>query len=142
MALTPMPMDAGMVTSVEVAVRLAPTRSAAAATARSAAAILAAHPGVPVRLAGLDLAGSRLHLTLAIGLGEIGDMKSGGSVGQSAVVALADLLDQMASTDPALVPMPLADSPEALAAAAMVRGREADFDAFLAELATELVTVG
>lgn len=139
---TAMPLDAGLVTSVEVAVRLAPTRSTAAATARSAAALLAAHPGVPVRLAGLDLSGSRLHLTLAIGLGEVGDMKSAGSVGQAAVIALADLMEQLAATDPALVPMPRPDAPEALAAAAMCRGRQAEFDAFLAELATELVPVG
>ncbi|MEK9665282.1 MAG: hypothetical protein VW082_11760 [Candidatus Nanopelagicales bacterium] len=142
MAPTAMPMEAGLVTSVEVAVRLAPTRSGAAATARSAAAILAAHPGVPVRLAGLDLAGSRLHLTLAIGLGEVGDMKCAGSVGQAAVTALADLMDQLASTDPALVPMPRPDAPEALAAAAVCQRREAEFDVFLADLATELVTVG
>ncbi|MEK9737724.1 MAG: hypothetical protein VW239_10430, partial [Candidatus Nanopelagicales bacterium] len=110
--------------------------------ARRAAAILAAHPGVPVRLAGLDLAGSRLHLTLAIGLGEVGDMKCAGSVGQAAVTALADLMDQLASTDPALVPMPRPDAPEALAAAAVCQRREAEFDVFLADLATELVTVG
>ena len=139
---TAMPFDAGLVTSVEVAVRLAPTRSAAAATARSAAALLAAHPGVPVRLAGLDVAGSRLHLTIAIGLGEVGAMKSAGSIGQDAVVAIADLMEQLASTDPALVPMPRPDSPEALAAAAIGERRDVEFDAFLSDLATELVSVG
>lgn len=139
---TALPFEAGLATSVEVAVRLAPTRSAAAATARSAAAVLAAHPGVPVRLAGLDVAGSRVHLTLAIGLGDVADMKSGGSVGRLAVLAVADLLDHLASTDPALVPMPRPDSPEALAATALSSRRDAAFEAFLTEIATELVAVG
>jgi hypothetical protein len=112
---------AGLHRSVEIGLRLAPTLASAAAVAKAAASYIDRDEAVPVRLAGLSQEGSRMHITLAIGLGSIDDVKVAAPNSRAAVLLLETLVTELSAYDPALVALPDAASPEAHRAAAITR---------------------
>ncbi len=112
---------AGLHRSVEIGLRLAPTISSAAAVAKAAASYLDRDPDVPVRIAGLSTEGSRVHITLAIGLGSIDEVKVAAPRSRSAVILIQTLVTELSAYDPALVAIPDAASSEARAAASVMR---------------------
>lgn len=124
-----------MTPSVDVAVRLAPSRAAAVAAARSLAAVLADHPAVPVRVAGLEAVGSRVHITLALGLGDVADVSKGLGPGRAGLAAVAAVVESLKGYDAALVPMPRPESAEATAAREFLRREEPAIDQLLLVLA-------
>lgn len=111
---------AGLRREIDVAVRLAPTRSTAPAAAKALAAFLDAEPGVPVRLVGLAADDSRVIITLAVGLGTIDDVKVAGPASRAAVLLLQRIVDELAAYDPAFATLPEPSSPEARLAAHVV----------------------
>jgi hypothetical protein len=112
---------AGLRRTVEVGVRLAPTSASAVPAAKAVASYLDSDPQVPVRLAGISREGSRVHLTLAIGLGTVDDVKVAAAHSRAAVLMIKTIVDNLAAYDPALVTLPHPSSPEARLAAAVVR---------------------
>lgn len=122
------PVAAIMTPSVDVAVRLAPSRASAVAAARSAAAILSEHPGVPVRVVGLEPAGPRVHITLAIGLGDVADVAKCRTAGKAGLEAIKAIVDALTAYDVALVSMPHPESSEAIAAGALLQRDEPSLD--------------
>ncbi len=113
---------AGLRREFEVALRIAPTRASAAPAAKSIAAYLDSAPDVRVRIAGLSLDESRLHITLAITLGTIDDIKVAAPEPRSAVQLLQGIVEDLRCYDPALVTLPDPSSSEArLAAVAVAR---------------------
>ena len=132
---------AGLHRTVEVGLRLAPSLASAAAVAKALASYIDRDDTVPVRLAGLSREGSRMHITLAIVLGSIDDVKVAAPNSRAAVLLLETLVDQLSAYDPALVALPDALSPEAQRAAAAIRkGRPAKV--VRVEVDARLVTVG
>jgi hypothetical protein len=113
---------AGLRRTVEIGIRLAPTVASAVPAAKAIASYLDADPSVPVRLAGLSRDGSRVHLTLAISLGTIDDVKVAAPQSRAAVVMIGAIVERLCSYDPALVTLPHPSSPEARLASAVVRG--------------------
>ena len=113
---------AGLHRTIEIGLRLAPTLASAAAVAKATASYLDRDDAVPVRLAGLSREGSRMHITLAIGLGSIDDVKVAAPNSRAAVLLLETLVTELSAYDPSLVALPDAASPEARRAAAHTRG--------------------
>lgn len=107
----------GLQRHVDIGVRLAPTEATAAVAAKSLAAILDEVPTVPVRLAGIGTEGSRVHLTLAVTLGTLDDVKAATEQARAAVVLLQRIVEDLAAYDPCLVELPDPESPEARLAA-------------------------
>ena len=107
----------GIERHVDIGLRLAPQREHAAAAAKGMAALLDAEPGVPVRLAGLGSDGSRVHLTFAISLGSLDDIKAASPTARAAVLLLQRIVETFAAYDPCLVELPDPQSPEAKRAA-------------------------
>jgi hypothetical protein len=112
---------AGLHRSVEIGLRFAPTLASAAAVAKAVASYIDADEAVPVRLAGLSQAGTRMHITLAVGLGSINDVKVAAPNSRSAVLLLDTLVTELSAYDPALVALPDQASPEARCAAGVRR---------------------
>lgn len=99
--------------SLEVGLRLAPGTSAALPAAKALAAHLDSLEGVAVRLAALGREGSRVHITVALTLGTIDDIKVSGDRARTSVRALQALIDALGAYEPALVALPDPASPEA-----------------------------
>lgn len=99
--------------SLEVGLRFAPSLSGALPAAKALAAHLDSLEGVSARLAAVGREGSRIHLTLAVTLGTIDDIKVGGDHSRRAVRALHSLIEALPSCEPALVALPDPASPEA-----------------------------
>jgi hypothetical protein len=116
---------AGLHRTVEIGLRLAPTMASAAAVAKAAASYIDRDDTVPVRLAGLSCEGSRMHITLAISLGSIDEVKVAAPNSRAAVILLETLVEQLSAYDPALVALPDAHSPEAQRAAVATRSARA-----------------
>jgi hypothetical protein len=112
---------AGLRRELEVGLRLAPTVASAASAAKSVAAILDAGPAVPVRLAGLSLEGSRVHITIGVILGSVDAIKTAEPEARAAVALLARIVADLAPYDPAFVTLPHPTSFEAAAAARAAR---------------------
>jgi hypothetical protein len=104
---------AGIDKELELAVRFAPSFQAAGRAAASLAHMISLHPGVPVRLAGVEVARSRVHLTIAVSLGALGDLKVAGPSACSSVAFMRALVSSMAAFDPAFVQLPDPASREA-----------------------------
>ncbi|MBK9740431.1 MAG: hypothetical protein IPO93_13175 [Actinobacteria bacterium] len=113
---------AGLRRTVEIGIRLAPTVAGAVPAAKSVASYLDADPSVPVRLAGISRDGSRVHLTLAINLGTVDDVKVAAPQSRAAVLMIASIVERLSAYDPSLVTLPHPSSPEARLASAVVRG--------------------
>lgn len=139
---TPTSVPATLTRSVEVAVRLAPTPAAAARAARQLASVIADHPGVAIRLAGVESVGPRFHLTIAISLGEIDDVRTADTPSRAAVAALDDVIAHLGAFDPALVAMPRPESDEAYAARALVARHRGIDEAALVALSEDLLSIG
>jgi hypothetical protein len=131
---------AGLHRSVEIGLRLAPTLASAAAVSKAVASYLDCEEAVPVRLAGLSREGSRMHITLAIGLGSVDDVKIAAPNSRAAVLLLETLVTELAAYDPALVGLPDPASPEARRAAALTHStRTAEFARATADAVPVLV---
>ena len=138
----PAVVPASIESSVEIGLRLAATPASSARAAASLASVIAEHPGVGIRLAGVESVGSRVHFTLAIALGNLDDVTSAGIASRAAVAALQDIIGSLAVLDPALVPMPRPDSTEARAARALIARHRGIDEAALVALSEELLSVG
>jgi len=107
---------AGLHKEIEVALRFAPSFQAAGRAASSLSHMIALHPGIPVRLAGVEVTHSRVHLTIAVTLGAIDDIKVASARSTSSVAFMRALVHSMAAFDPAFVQLPDPASREALQA--------------------------
>lgn len=135
-------IPATLTRSLDVALRLAPTPASAAQAARQLASVIAEHPGVAIRLAGVESAGPRIHLTIAISLGEIDTVRTADTPSRAAVAALGDVITHLAAFDPALVTMPRPESDEAYAARALVARHHGIDEAALVGLSEGLLSIG
>ena len=126
---------AGLRRDLEIGLRLAPTRAAAAVAAKSLAAFLDAEPTVPVRLAGLSVDDSRVLITIAVTLGEITDIKVAGGHSRAAVLLLQRIVDELAAYDPAFATVPDPSSAEARLAAHVVARPEHSVESAVRQLA-------
>jgi len=130
---------AGLTRHVEVGVVVAPTHATAVAAAKSLAAFLDDTPAVPVRLAGVDVTGSRLLLTIAVGLGTVEEVKVADAPARAAVVLLQRVIDEFSAYDPAFVLLPDPASDAAQLAAHLV---SAPYGAVLPEAVHRLARIG
>ncbi len=123
--LPPFDLDlAGIDKEVELALRFAPSVQAAGRAAASLAHMIALHPGIPVRLAGVEVARSRVHLTIAVSLGSLNEIKLGGPAACSRVAFMRALVNSMSAFDPAFVQVPDPASREAMQASkSLITGR-------------------
>lgn len=126
---------AGLRRDLEIGLRLAPTRSAAAVAAKSLAAFLDAEPTVPVRLAGLSVDDSRVLLTIAVTLGDISDIKVAGGHSRAAVLLLQRIVDELSAYDPAFATVPDPSSAEARLAAQVLTRPEHTVESAVRQLA-------
>jgi len=131
-----------MHSTVEVGLRLAATPASSTQAVATLAAIIAEHPGVGIRLAGVEPVGSRVHFTLAIALGCLEDVVSAGMASRVALTALHDIVESLRILDPALVAMPRPESIEAQSARALVARHRGIGEAALAALSEDLFSVG
>ena len=125
---------AGLHRSVEIGLRLAPSVASAAAVAKAAASYIDRDPMVPVRLAGVSSEGSRVHITLAFGIGTVDDVKVAAPNARAAILLLETFVTELSAYDPALVTLPATSSAEARCAATLARSgmladHHADVDA-------------
>lgn len=110
----PVDLDfAGLDKEIELALRFAPSFQAASRAANSLARMIALHPGIPVRLAGVEVTHSRVHLTIAVSLGALEEIKLAGPASCSSVAFMRALVTSMAAFDPAFVQLPDPTSREA-----------------------------
>ena len=107
----------GLQRHVDIGLRLAPQRQYAPDASKALAAILDAAPEVSVRLAGVGSEGSRIHLTIAVTLGTLEDVKVASPSARTAVLVMQQIVDRLAAYDPCLVELPDPASPEARLAA-------------------------
>lgn len=137
----PMAIPVTLRRSLDIGLRIAPTVAAATPAAKALAARLD-DISTPVRLAGISRDGTRIHLTLAITLGEIDDIKSGAPGPRAAVRSLQRLIEEMSAYDPALVLLPDRSSPEARLAAEITRRARTSGHAPWVSAVAHLVAVG
>ena len=109
----------GMRRSFEIGLRIAPTVSSAVVAAKGLSAVLDGLQETPVRLAGLGASGSRVHITLAVSLGSLDDVRDASAPARSALAVLQSVIDHCAAYDPAFVALPARDSLEARIAEAL-----------------------
>ncbi len=105
--------------SLDIGLRLAPTPASAVAAAKGLAAMLDRYPDTPVRLAGLGSDGTRVHITIALSMGSVEDVRHGGPEARAALEVLHAVIDHCAPYDPAFVALPAVDSLEARIAKAL-----------------------
>lgn len=129
----------GLRREVEVGLVIAPTHASAAAASKALAALFDDEPDLPVRLAGVGVSASRVHLTLAITLGSVEDVKVAGDHARQVVRGLQRIVDQFSAYDPAFAQLPDRDSAEARLAEHLVRGPLASG---LPTVVQQLVSVG
>lgn len=108
--------SAGIDKHVEIGLRFAPSFQAVGRAASSLAHMIALHPDIPIRLAGVQAARSRVHLTIAVGLGSLEDIKVAGPASCGSVAFMRALVKSMAAFDPAFVQLPDPASKEAMQA--------------------------
>ncbi|MDO8732067.1 MAG: hypothetical protein Q7L55_05775 [Actinomycetota bacterium] len=106
----------GIEREVEIGLRLAPTHQAARLAARGLAVILEHFPSVPTRLIGVDAEDTRLHLTLAVSLGSLVDVKLASPRSCLAVLLVRRVIEDLAAYDPCLVEIPDPAAPMAMLA--------------------------
>ncbi|MHB1163781.1 MAG: hypothetical protein ACYC0W_10795 [Candidatus Nanopelagicales bacterium] len=106
---------AGLRRTFEVGMRLAPTHAAAPSAAKSLASLMDEFPRVPVRLVELAGEGTRVHITVAVTIGTIDDIKASAADARGALDFLSRIVAALGACDPALVPLPA--QPEAIRAA-------------------------
>ena len=106
---------AGLRRTFEVGLRLAPTPAAAPSAAKSLASLIDEFPRVPVRLVEVTGEGTRVHITVAVTLGTIDDIKVSAEGPREALRLLSRIVAGLGTYDPALVPLPV--QPEAARAA-------------------------
>ncbi|MDP1876755.1 MAG: hypothetical protein Q8M17_04245 [Actinomycetota bacterium] len=109
---------AGLRREFEVGLRLAPTATSALAAAKALAAILDS-AAVAARLAGIGTGAGRVHLTIAVTLGSIDEVKTAAEPTRRALALIQCVVDELGAYDPALVLLPDEASPEARLAAAV-----------------------
>ncbi len=107
---------AGLDKELELAIRFAPSFQTAGRAAASLAHIISLHPRVCVRLAGVEVARSRVHLTIAVSLGALDEIKVAGPAACGSVAFMRALVKSMAAFDPAFVQLPDPASREAMQA--------------------------
>lgn len=124
----------GIERSFELGLCLSPTTGSAVAAAKSLSAFIDAYTHVGVRLAGVGVDGSRVHLTLAVGLGTLEQVKTADPRARDAVVFLQGLVDEFAAYDPAFTLIPDPESAEALVAGSLQASIDADLPTLLERL--------
>lgn len=134
-----LPEFVGLRREVEIGLVVAPTHVSAAAAAKSLAALLDDEPDVPVRLAGVGVSSTRVHLTLAITLGTVDEVKVAGDQARQVVLGLQRIVDQFAAYDPAFSQLPDRESAEARLAEHLIRNPLASS---LPTVVQQLVTLG
>lgn len=97
---------AGLRRTFEVGMRLAPTHAAAPSAAKALASLMDEFPRVPVRLVELVGEGTRVHITVAVTLGTIDDIKVSAADAREALNFLSRVAAALGAYDPALVPLP------------------------------------
>lgn len=97
---------AGLRRVLDVGIRIAPLRAHSAAAAKSLASIIDEFDGVGVRLIGVEAHGSRTHITAAVCLGSIDDIKAAEPCSRQAVLLLQRIVDSLSAHDPAFVQIP------------------------------------
>ena len=81
---------------------------------KSLALLLDEWPSVPVRIAGLGSDGTRVHITIAVTLGTLEDVKTSAASSRDAVALIQAIVDRLACYDPSLVELPDPKSVEAV----------------------------
>lgn len=109
----------GMRRSFEIGLRIAPTMASAVVAAKGLSAVLDECRETSVRLVGLGAAGSRIHITLAVSLGNVEDVREASNRSRSSLAALQSLIDHCSAYDPSFVALPARDSVEARIADAL-----------------------
>jgi hypothetical protein len=97
---------AGLRRAFEVGLRLAPTPAAAPSAAKSLASLIDEFPRVPVRLVEVAGEGTRVHITVAVTLGDIDDIKVAATGPREALGFLSRIVAGLSAYDPALVRLP------------------------------------
>ena len=105
---------AGLQRHVDIGVRLAPSTQMAALAGKSLALLLDEWPNVPVRVAGLGRDATRVHITLAVTLGTLEEVKTSSVASQDAIALMQAIVDRLACYDPSLVELPDPKSAEAV----------------------------
>lgn len=105
---------AGLQRHVDIGLRIAPTTQLAAMAGKSLALLLDEWPSVPVRIAGLGSDGTRVHITIAVTLGTLEDVKTSAASSRDAVALIQAIVDRLACYDPSLVELPDPKSVEAV----------------------------
>lgn len=110
---------AGLERHVDVGIRLTPSSSQAPLVARALARILDDYPMVPVRIAGLGGYDGRVHLTVAITLGTLEQVKTAAEPACAAVRLVQSIVDRLTAYDPCFVELPDARTTDAARAASI-----------------------
>lgn len=105
---------AGLQRHVDIGLRLAPSTQLAAIAGKSLAGLLAEWPNVAVRVAGLGSDATRVHITLAVRLGTLEDVKTSAAASQDAIALIQAIVDRLRCYDPSLVELPDPKSAEAI----------------------------
>lgn len=105
---------AGLQRHVDIGLRLAPSTHLAAIAGKSLARLLDEWPNVPVRVAGLGRDATRVHITLAVTLGTLEEVKTSSVASQDAIALMRAIVDRLACYDPSLVELPDPKSAEAV----------------------------
>lgn len=105
-AVAPSTEYLGIDKGFEIGIRLAPSRQIVHSMSGALSVFLADNPHTPVRLVGLDTYVSRVHITIAITLGSLEDIKVAGPQSCAAIDFLYELLIKFEAFDPCVVELP------------------------------------
>ena len=100
----------GLERIVELGLAISSTESAATRAANDISNVLEDHPTTSVRIAAVGRSTSRVSVTLAVTLGTIEAIKLGSPEVDEAMALLKQLVDDLATYDPAFTTLPDQDS--------------------------------
>lgn len=124
-----------MNTTLEVGIRLAPTKETLTDAARSLANLISEEMPVPVRLAGVDMDDTHVLLTMAVAVGSVDDVKTNSGVTPAAVVLIDKVLAGLTRFDAHFAAIPDPADPAARFADALLERRDGFVDVALDDLA-------
>ena len=96
----------GLERIVELGLAISSTECAATRAANDISNVLQKHPTTPVRIAAVGRSTSRVSVTLAVTLGTIESIKLGSPEVDEAMALLKQLVDDLATYDPAFTTLP------------------------------------
>lgn len=105
--------ELGLERIVELGLAISPTESAAVRAANDIASVLEEHPRTPVRIAAVGRSASRVSVTLAVTLGTVEAIREGATEVADAMSLLQQLVDDLATYDPAFTALPDSESIDA-----------------------------